>query len=1639
MKNPSSTQNNNIENNQNTELSETPKKKSNKIISKNSSGYYDINRTFSNNDLENIIKSSSKKQDLNISNNNPNIIDNGNLKRDSSNLLLNFQEQSEASYPNSNVNNKVNYSTESKQELVSVSENTNKNQAQSKSRAIWTFKEDECLQFLVEKYNDDIEKINWTKMAEYMASFYQAKVIPTVRSGKQCRERWFNHLEKEVNKKNWTPEEEKILFEKAKIYGNKWSDIAKFLNKRTDNCIKNHYYSNLRKKIRKLIKTISNKLEIETNFHLKYPFSSLKALEVKNTNPELIYKVTRSTNITYLDIDERKMMQMLCALHQNKMKIEGINIIMNDIVSKDEEQNKPMNNSSANVNVYKNLNTKTSHQTNNSGTINSHFTFDNEKTSGFENDKRKNNIIVLNNKTITENSNSGVVTNISNIDNNANPQYSNNNTLTDNKISTTIAFHPDNSTTIKNYFNIKEEDNNVSYENEKSKIPFFATVVDSTGKAGSKNYIINNNNYTNNNNARNYTNNNRNTQNSNHIITNTNKNLGSNIINNIPSNTINTNIPNNSFSNYNNANNNLGNNYNVPNNSNNINNNLQNNMINRATLIKKSSINSASKSQLNNINNLTNLSNFNNIGNLSTLLGFSNNSNPNYLESFLPNNNEVNMNNFNNFNLSTVPMLNSNNKKTSTSSFNLFNYPTLFNQSSNNNNLNFGVFNNSYINNGIFSANNTDSFNLINFNKPSNNNTSLEININEFIDYDNNNNNNNNINNNNANYNSNKNSSNKLLTQSSLNNHFNNINNKEKNNTSSNFANSVFKSSVNDYDSSNIEQIAKNNIILADNIIRSKSLLESLKASSSHMNNSNKNNSSSIKLSKSIQSDENNYNNDNNNIILNNINILNNMNNKDTISLLKSNLLNKNFNNINMNTIKSFNSNTLKNLTETFQQAGVAQNSIDQNVVLLKLLQNNQLLSNNNTLTSILNGSVNNLNLNSGAFDLNNATKHTHSNSNLDLVKNTFLGNKHSKDKVINTVVHKPSDKSSNSFITYNSNSNTNKNNSDSNSGQKLYKDNKDFSNKKLNNLDDLNETIISPTQFKTKIIQYNNELVTKTNDNDINKERINDKTAKLSAKIKNETPINNKNFKESKIDYKVAIKEVEEDNRLSNTNLPLKENNGFLNSLYCSKNNNNDTNKHSKNSKSLNNKSNALILTESGNLSLRSNHNNEKNKKKIRIIHLFDAFCENYSQIPSMMTTIIKQKLPNINYNVSKKKNRNIDFFDNLINNYEVYNNKTGEFIKNKLDNENFENMSNTEKKNFLLNNINTTNKEKTITFTNNKNKIINETINDNNDFDIEDDCFSQHSQKFNKAFNSNMRESNVNLILENNNSNISNNSFIINTNKNNNNINNESFDKLNLSLLSNLNSKNSGINVDLSKLCSDNTVLEKSNLNNYKQESSYSNVFNDVPLKSIPNINSVNFFNKLYSTQSQILNNKQLSINDIFKAGLYNNLTNTSGYNIDIEMLKKASFLSGSNNNIIFPCNVIQNTILNNFSNNSNITNNNVNNINNSNVSNYSNITNNNSNNSNNENNENNKDSSKKSNYESNSNNQSKCNNELESNNKKEVIRIKTGNNKSDRNSINNSDSNKIINRLRNNSSSSKKLSTETENQEQIIKSSK
>ena len=74
-------------------------------------------------------------------------------------------------------------------------------------------------------------KLNWRKISLMLPS----------RNARQCKDRWENYLDPNLNKTPFTIEEDMLLLEKHQEYGPKWVMISKFFNNRSDTSIKSRY------------------------------------------------------------------------------------------------------------------------------------------------------------------------------------------------------------------------------------------------------------------------------------------------------------------------------------------------------------------------------------------------------------------------------------------------------------------------------------------------------------------------------------------------------------------------------------------------------------------------------------------------------------------------------------------------------------------------------------------------------------------------------------------------------------------------------------------------------------------------------------------------------------------------------------------------------------------------------------------------------------------------------------------------------------------------------------------------------------------------------------------------------------------------------------------------------------------------------------------------------------------------------------------------------------------------------------------------------------------------------------------------------------------------------------------------------
>ena len=110
-------------------------------------------------------------------------------------------------------------------------------------RKHWTAEEDHAIVTLVNNCQD----VKWNEVAVEIGMRFGIHG----RSGKQCRERWHNHLDPNIVKGEWTLEEQQLLFAKHKQYGNTWSHIREYLPGRSENALKNQFYSTLRRQFKK--------------------------------------------------------------------------------------------------------------------------------------------------------------------------------------------------------------------------------------------------------------------------------------------------------------------------------------------------------------------------------------------------------------------------------------------------------------------------------------------------------------------------------------------------------------------------------------------------------------------------------------------------------------------------------------------------------------------------------------------------------------------------------------------------------------------------------------------------------------------------------------------------------------------------------------------------------------------------------------------------------------------------------------------------------------------------------------------------------------------------------------------------------------------------------------------------------------------------------------------------------------------------------------------------------------------------------------------------------------------------------------------------------------------------------------------
>ena len=94
----------------------------------------------------------------------------------------------------------------------------------------WTKEEDNLLLTLVQTMQWPMK---WTVVAQTLQD----------RTGKQCRERYVNHLNPRLKSSDWAPVEDATIFHLYNTIGSHWAKMSKIIPGRTDNGIKNRFHN----------------------------------------------------------------------------------------------------------------------------------------------------------------------------------------------------------------------------------------------------------------------------------------------------------------------------------------------------------------------------------------------------------------------------------------------------------------------------------------------------------------------------------------------------------------------------------------------------------------------------------------------------------------------------------------------------------------------------------------------------------------------------------------------------------------------------------------------------------------------------------------------------------------------------------------------------------------------------------------------------------------------------------------------------------------------------------------------------------------------------------------------------------------------------------------------------------------------------------------------------------------------------------------------------------------------------------------------------------------------------------------------------------------------------------------------------
>jgi hypothetical protein len=112
-------------------------------------------------------------------------------------------------------------------------------------RRPWTEEEDMILQQQVAKWGTK----NWAEVAKYVPG----------RAPKQCRHRYLNKVDPKRNQEAWTEEEDRKIVAAQSKLGNRFAEIAKLLEGRTESLVSHRWHIQLQPRQQQILETLTEK------------------------------------------------------------------------------------------------------------------------------------------------------------------------------------------------------------------------------------------------------------------------------------------------------------------------------------------------------------------------------------------------------------------------------------------------------------------------------------------------------------------------------------------------------------------------------------------------------------------------------------------------------------------------------------------------------------------------------------------------------------------------------------------------------------------------------------------------------------------------------------------------------------------------------------------------------------------------------------------------------------------------------------------------------------------------------------------------------------------------------------------------------------------------------------------------------------------------------------------------------------------------------------------------------------------------------------------------------------------------------------------------------------------------------------